>query len=166
MKHAKQQRVSPGSVSDHLVKEVAARIEQYGQVLRLSQLPSAFLPSVPQCLAACSKQQAWYLHLSLKHKDVRRRNDSLSGSRQNNDYRNVEDVEDYLRRAYPAYSRRPQAQFRQVVERAINRVQRRGGPKKPELRLQARNGIFSPSTRFSAAVVRTKTRCRVWKSNI
>lgn len=55
---------------------------------------------------------------------------------QNNDYTDVDEVEDYLRRANPAYKRRPQAQFRKVVERAVQTVQREGGPTKPELRLQ------------------------------
>jgi len=55
---------------------------------------------------------------------------------QNNDYTDVDEVEDYLRRANPAYKRRPQAQFRKVVERAVQTVQREGGPIKPELRFQ------------------------------
>lgn len=32
-KSAKQSRLSSGSVSDQLVREIAARVEQYGQVL-------------------------------------------------------------------------------------------------------------------------------------
>lgn len=55
---------------------------------------------------------------------------------QNHEYTEVTEVEDYLRRAYPAYRRRPQAQFREVVGKAITLVQCKGGPSKPELQLQ------------------------------
>jgi hypothetical protein len=83
---------------------------------------------------------------------------------QNNNYANVDEVEDYLRRANPAYKRRPQAQFRKVVERAVQTVQREGGPIKPELRLQVNTPSRVATLVLSVAVTsshnESSTRCR------
>lgn len=62
---------------------------------------------------------------------------------QNNDLTDVDGVEEHLRRTNPAYKRRPQAQFRKVVERAVLLVQKEGGPPKPELQLQVLTEGFS-----------------------
>lgn len=56
---------------------------------------------------------------------------------QNNDYTDVDEVVGYLRGAYREYQRRPLAALQSMVSRAISLIQTRGGPVKPELRLQA-----------------------------
>lgn len=61
---------------------------------------------------------------------------SILFAMQNNDITDLDGVEEHLRKTNPAYKRRPQLQFRKVVERAVHTVQREGGAPKPELQLQ------------------------------
>jgi ribosome biogenesis ATPase len=54
----------------------------------------------------------------------------------NNDYTDVEEVTDYLRRNYKEYTRHKLGPFKNQVARAIETITRRGGVVKPEIRLQ------------------------------
>lgn len=67
-----------------------------------------------------------------------------------------------MRRAYPSYKRRPQAQFRAIVERAIQVVQRKGGPRKPELRLQAR--LHPPITHAKQSSSKSGLTAATWQA--
>lgn len=54
----------------------------------------------------------------------------------NNNYTEVDEVVEYLRRSYKEYARKATGPFRQQVARAIGILQQKGGVGKPELQLQ------------------------------
>lgn len=56
----------------------------------------------------------------------------------NNDYTDVDEVAEYLRRAYKEYARKPSGPFRQMISKAVQIIQARGGVPKAELALQVR----------------------------
>lgn len=56
----------------------------------------------------------------------------------NNNYTDVDEVIDYLRRTYKEYQRRQLPPFRTMVTRAINTLQRKDSARRPELQLQVR----------------------------
>ncbi|KXZ48460.1 CDC48 protein [Gonium pectorale] len=55
----------------------------------------------------------------------------------NNNYTEVDEVVDYLRRTYKEYQRRQLRQLQTMVTRAIGIIQKKGGVAKPELQLQS-----------------------------
>lgn len=54
----------------------------------------------------------------------------------NNDYRDLDELTDYLRRSYKEYQRQKLGPFKNQVARAVETITRRGGVAKPEIRLQ------------------------------
>ena len=58
----------------------------------------------------------------------------------NNSVADVEEVSQFLRKTYREYQRRQFGPFRNMVAKAIQVVQHKGGPQKPELRLQVGRG--------------------------
>jgi hypothetical protein len=54
----------------------------------------------------------------------------------NNDYTDVDEVVEHLRRTHKEYQRKQVGPFRQMVIKAIGVIQRKGGVAKPELQLQ------------------------------
>lgn len=102
----------------------------------------------------------------MKHKGGKRSPGGLGGSgvldrnlvprieafAHNNDYNDVDEVADYLRRNYKEYQRKQTGPFRQMVYKAIQILQARGGVSKPELKLQV-NGLECSLVDTSRAVV-------------
>jgi hypothetical protein len=62
----------------------------------------------------------------------------------NNDYTDVDDVCDHLRRTHKEYQRKQMGPFRQMVIKAIGVIQRKGGVAKPELQLQVCCATIAP----------------------
>ena len=56
----------------------------------------------------------------------------------NNDYTDVEELTDHLRRTHREYQRQKLGPFKAQVARAVETITRRGGVAKPEIRLQVR----------------------------
>lgn len=54
----------------------------------------------------------------------------------NNDYTDIDELTEHLRRNYKEYQRQKLGPFRNQVARAVEAITRRGGVAKPELRLQ------------------------------
>lgn len=60
----------------------------------------------------------------------------------NNSIAEIDEVVDFLRRSYKEYTRKQMGPFRKQVARAIDILERKGGPQKPELHLEVRRVLF------------------------